>query len=387
MAGRLVIAGAGLAAALIARRVGLADPDAEITIVEAGERPFGEHTWSFHDTDVDRADQEWLAPFVACRWDSQSVVFPSYSRSFACGYASLTSQQVLEVLGRQPRLNIVTGSRVTGLTATGVTFGNGQRIEADCIIDARGFEPSQALVLGYQKFVGIEVELAAPHGLAAPVIMDATVDQIDGYRFVYLLPFSPTRILIEDTRYSDTRDVDVASFEQDIVAYAASRNWTVARRERHESGSLPIALAFDVRRFWAERSPDVACVGLRGGLFHPTTGYSLGEAVRVANLVADNWPLSSTELAAKVRAHAYARARQQSFYRLLSRMLFKAAKPDQRRKVLSRFLRLPQPLVERFYAGKSSPLDKVRILSGRPPVPVAKAMALLSERKFLMESA
>jgi lycopene beta-cyclase len=171
--------------------VALADPDAEITIVDAGERPFGEHTWSFHDTDVQRADQEWLAPFVACRWDSQSVVFPNYSRSFACGYASLTSQQVLGVLSRQPRLNIVTGSRVTGLTATGLTFGSGERIEGDCVIDARGFEPSQALVLGYQKFVGIEVELVAPHGLAAPVIMDATVDQIDGYRFVYLLPLLP----------------------------------------------------------------------------------------------------------------------------------------------------------------------------------------------------
>lgn len=387
MAGRLVIAGAGLASALIARRVALADPDAEITILEASERPFGEHTWSFHDTDVGPADRQWLAPFIACHWESQSVIFPAYSRTFACGYASLTSQLVLDVLKRQPKLKIVTGSRVSGLEATGATLASGQRIEGDCVVDARGFEPSKALVLGYQKFLGLEVELAAPHGLSAPIIMDATVDQIDGYRFVYLLPFSPTRILIEDTRYSDSRDVDVAAFERDILRHAADHKWTIAQRVRHESGSLPIALAFDSHRFWAERSPEVACVGMRAGLFHPTTGYSLGEAVRVANLVADNWPLSSAALAARVRDHAYRRASQHSFYRLLSRMLFKAAKPAERRKVLSRFLRLPQPLVERFYAGETTALDKVRILSGRPPVPVSKAMGLLSERKFLMESA
>src|SRR5690606_33591352 len=123
--------------------------------------------------------------------------------------------------------------------------------------------------------------------------------------------------------------------------------------------------------------------GMRAALFHPTTGYSLPEAVRVANLVAEAWPVGSAALAAKIRDHALTRHRQQGFYRLLNRMLFLAARPDRRHLVLQRFYRLPQPLIERFYAGRTTPADIARILVGKPPVPVHRALACLSERAHL----
>ncbi|HEX2561365.1 lycopene cyclase family protein [Phenylobacterium sp.] len=47
--------------------------------------------------------------------------------------------------------------------------------------------------------------------------------------------------------------------------------------------------------------------------------------------------------------------------------------------MLERFYRLPQPLIERFYAGRPSLADKVRILAGKPPVPVRRALAALPE--------
>ncbi|RYG07720.1 MAG: lycopene cyclase, partial [Caulobacteraceae bacterium] len=68
------------------------------------------------------------------------------------------------------------------------------------------------------------------------------------------------------------------------------------------------------------------------------------------------------------------------FYRLLNRMLFRAARPDERYKVLERFYRLPQPLVERFYAAGSTLADKARILSGKPPVPIGAALTCMVER-------
>ena len=61
---------------------------------------------------------------------------------------------------------------------------------ASTVIDARGAGDLDALDLGWQKFVGREVRLAAPHGLDRPIVMDACVDQPDGYRFVYCLPFA-----------------------------------------------------------------------------------------------------------------------------------------------------------------------------------------------------
>ncbi|MEJ0065044.1 MAG: lycopene cyclase family protein [Caulobacteraceae bacterium] len=76
-----------------------------------------------------------------------------------------------------------------------------------------------------------------------------------------------------------------------------------------------------------------------------------------------------------------------AFYRLLNRMLFRAAQPDQRYKVLERFYRLPAPLIERFYAGDATLGDKLRILSGKPPVPIGRALGCLSEAPLLAERA
>ncbi len=42
--------------------------------------------------------------------------------------------------------------------------------------------------------------------------------------------------------------------------------------------------------------------------------------------------------------------------------------------MLSHFYRLPQSLVERFYGDRLTLLDKARVLTGRPPVPIGRAV-------------
>src|SRR3546814_16192945 len=65
--------------------------------------------------------------------------------------------------------------------------------------------------------------------------------------------------------------------------------------------------------------------------------------------------------------------RERGFYRLLDRMLFRAARPDQRYRILQRFYALDERLIERFYAARSSGYDRVRILPCKTPVPVVGA--------------
>ncbi|MET3588765.1 lycopene beta-cyclase [Pseudorhizobium tarimense] len=355
----------------------------KILILEATTQPFGEHTWSFHHADVEAADLAWLKPLIAHEWNSQSVRFRSLERNLASGYGSLTSASVATAIEQLVTVEIRANSPVASLSPDRVTLADGTLLQTACVIDCRGFRPSSAMVLGYQKFVGLEVELGQPHGLTCPMIMDATVDQHDGYRFVYLLPFSQTRILIEDTRYSDNAELDDVVFEQEILAYASARHWSVERIVRTERGVLPIALAHEFERFWSELPPDIPQAGVRAGLFHPTTGYSLPDAVRLANLIADRWTSNSGELAKAIRRYAAEQHRKQRFYRLLNRMLFLAAEPDRRHLVLERFYKLPTPLIERFYAGRTSAADIFRILIGKPPVPIHRALACLREAPLL----
>ncbi|MDB5622751.1 MAG: crtY [Devosia sp.] len=382
----LILVGAGLASALIAQRLaGGSNNPPPILMLEAGAEPFGDHTWSFHAADLTPADLTWLSPLVAHRWSGQSVRFQAFSRHLRSGYASLSTASVAQAIAELPNLQLRTAAEVIELRPDGVTLASGERLPARCVIDARGFNPSPHLALGYQKFVGQEVETTHPHGIEHPLIMDASVDQHDGYRFVYLLPFSPTRILIEDTRYSDGENLDRAELARDISAYAQAQGWTISTVLREEHGVLPIALAYDAEKFWAERPRDIPQAGMRAALFHPTTGYSLPDAVRLANLIADAWPLGSAALAQRIRTHALKRAREQKFYRLLNRMLFRAARPSQRHLVLQRFYRLGEPLIERFYAGQTTRADMARILMGKPPVPIHRAIPCLREAPFLSQ--
>jgi lycopene beta-cyclase len=377
----LLLVGAGLANSLIALRVSEARPGARIRLLERASGPSETHTWSFHDTDLSPAWRRRLAPGLRASWDGQEVRFADHARRLRAGYASLDDTGLARVLAAAPGVEISLGATVASLDGTGATLENGTRVEARCVFDGRGAAPSQHLVTGWQKFLGIELETEAPHGVARPVIMDATVPQLDGYRFVYLLPFSPTRLLVEDTRYSDDPRLDEAAIADAVRAYADSHGWGGAE-VRRERGVLPIALAHDAVRFWAEAAGGAVPVGVRAGLFHPVTGYSLPVAARVADVVAAA-SLTTAAAFAAVRAFALAKARDDRFLRLLDRMLFRGCPPEARHRVLSRFYRLPEPLIERFYAGRLTALDRVRIVTGRPPIPLRHALPCLRETPLL----
>ncbi|AXV16405.1 lycopene cyclase [Neorhizobium sp. SOG26] len=379
----VILVGAGLWSAVVAARLSSLPAPPRIIILERSSTPFAGHTWSFHQSDVAAADMSWLDPMIAYRWQRQTVRFPAYSRTLDTGYGSLTFESVARYIESLPNVELRAEAQVERVEDDRVRLADGSELHSPCAIDASGFAPDPALKLGFQKFVGLEVETESPHGLVDPIIMDATVPQLDGYRFLYCLPFAPNRLLIEDTRYSDGPDVDAAELEAAVLEYASSQGWSVARIVKREQGALPITLAFDAEAFWSRKPKTVPQMGLKAALFHPVTGYSLPEAVAVANLIAEAWPTTSPRLADAIRSHAKRRAKRQGFYRLLNRMLFRAAAPDRRYLVLQRFYRLPQGLIESFYAGRTTKWQMLQILTGKPPVPLGRAIPCMSESGFL----
>jgi lycopene beta-cyclase len=149
------------------------------------------------------------------------------------------------------------------------------------------------------------------------------------------------------------------------------------------TGVLPIALGGDIDAYLAEEDGSVPRVGMRAALFHPTTGYSLPLAARLADEIAAAPRLESAAISDLVRARARRHWRAGGFFRMLNRMMFLAAEPDRRYRVLQRFYRLPQPLIERFYAGRPTWADRAHLLVGEPPVPLLKVVSALPERAAL----
>jgi lycopene beta-cyclase len=375
----LLFVGGGLASGLAAFRLAQLRPELATLVVEGGPALGGTHTWSFFPTDLTDSQLAWIEPLILHRWPCYEVRFPGLRRRLDTGYCSTDSRHFHTVLTQSLAQRVRLDARVRRVDAAAVELQDGETIRARCVIDGRGPVSSAHLTLGFQKFTGLVLELVAGHGLDGPVIMDATVAQEGDYRFLYALPHDDREVLVEDTRYSNRPELDAEADRDAILRYAAGQGWRVRQVIREERGVLPITLGGDVDAFWRE-ADGIPRIGLRGAFFHATTGYSFAEAVRTADTIAEAAPGCTAEAFELLRERSTAHWRRQWFWRLLNRMLFMAAEPDRRWLVMRRFYGLRQPLIERFYAGRSTGLDMARILSGRPPVPIGRALRCLPER-------
>jgi lycopene beta-cyclase len=383
----IAILGGGLAGGLIALALAKLRLDLRVTVIERGERLGGHHVWSFFASDV-APDDAWLVePLIAARWDGYSVRFPGHERMLATPYRSVVSERLDAVLrATLPADRLLTGTSVIDAGQTHVVLASGRALTFDGVIDARGQVGVAHMRGGWQTFLGQTLRLERPHGLSLPLVMDATVAQHGAYRFVYCLPFSQTQVLVEDTYYTEDATIDATVLRDRIAKYAQRRGWRIAAIEREETGALPVIGAGNFAAFWPGPDSGPARAGVRAGLAHPMTSYSLPDAVRFATHIARLPNLSGAALAAASYDWSRAHWRQGNFYRMLTRMLFGAGQPHHRFRMLERFYRLPEPLIERFYAGRSTRADMLRLLAGKPPVPVLGALASLAGKGRPLDS-
>lgn len=393
MSGRtcdIVIVGGGLAGGLIALALRQARPEITVRLVESGLAPGGHHRWSWFASDLSPAGEALLHPFRTTRWDQgYDVGFPGHVRHLATPYRSLTSDDFAASLARELTPGTIMANRTAStLDADGVTLASGERIGARAVIDCRGFAPTANLEGGWQVFLGRHMRTETPHGIDRPAVMDATVEQLGGYRFLYVLPLGASELFIEDTYYQDSPKLDRSALSGRIDAYCARHRFS-GELLGSEAGVLPVVTGGNLRRWQAERRIEgVARAGAHAGFLHPLTSYTLPYAVETALAVAREGDLPGDQLAAMLEARARQHWRRTKFYRRLGSMLFGAAEPNERWRVFERFYRLDRGLIERFYAGRSTMADKVRVLCGKPPVRIGRAyQALTSSRPPLVGAA
>ena len=374
----IIIAGGGLAGGLMALALARLPNPPRVLLLEAGATLGGNHRWSWFASDLAPEGTALMAPFRKSLWDGgHEVHFGPDARRLAAPYRSLTSEDFDAALHRELAPGTIrTGADVAELDAGGVTLGDGERIRARAVIDCRGFVPSPHLAGGWQVFMGRHLHTTCPHGVEAPIIMDATVEQRDGYRFVYVLPLGAHDLFVEDTYFNNSPLLDRAALSRRLDAYAAAHGWG-GTIEGSETGVLPVITGGNFAAFQAaQRIPGVAVAGARAGFGHPLTSYTLPFAVETALAVASESDLPGGQLAALLESRARHHWGATRFYRLLGRMLFASA-PTKRQAIFSHFYRLPDPLIERFYAARSTLGDQARILCGRPPLPISRALGAL----------
>lgn len=378
----IAIVGGGLAGSLIALALNARRPELDIRLIEASPVIGGDHLWTFFESEVRAGDRWLIAPAIAHMWRGHDVAFPEHRRSLDGGcYAVLAETLDRHVRATLPAKALMTGRRVAALTRSSVVLAGGDRVRALGVIDARGAADASALDLRWRTWLGRELVLADAHRSERPMAIDARVAQTDGYRCVHALPLGEERIFVAESHCGSSPDLDAPRMRARIDAHVQGQAWRIDHVAREISGALPLCLGGDFERYWDAAGTQVPKAGMRAALFHPMTGHALPDAVRTAILIAGLADLDGEALHDRLFEHARACWRERGFYRMLNALLFRGVEPHERHKLFEHVYRLDSATISRFYAARSTGLDKLRILRGRPSVPIRRAIAAIREKR------
>lgn len=367
-----VLVGGGLQGCLLAHALAHHQPQARVLLVERAPELCGNHTWSFHASDVPQEARGWFDPLVTHRWPAYVVRFPGLSRRVEIPYGTITSESLRAATSRlvagghgpdgQARLVVRSGESCEIVSATRVMLGGDATVDCQAVIDCRGRAASPELPggTGFQSFIGREYETTRPWPAMEPTVMDARTDQAQGFEFLYELPLGANRVLLEYTRFSEVPACDETRADDLISRRLAEAGVGSADLIRTERGCLPMPYARP-----AQAAGLAVAGGYAGGWYHAATGYSMPLAIRFAELVASTRP---ERLAEEITAAASRDSRRHGFARFLNRLLFCLVKPEGRWKIFRRFYRvLPDERIARFYACRFNSIDAARIVVGWPP--------------------
>ncbi len=160
------------------------------------------------------------------------------------------------------------GDRVIAETSAGTLSA---RLAFDSRPAPRESDAQSAEVTLLQHFVGWFVEADRPAFDAdTATLMDFVERTDEGIHFVYVLPFSRTHALVEDTWFSPAV-LPAERYEASLAAFMERRHpGVIFRVTDRERGVIPMTTAPPP----AQAAPRIYRIGLAGGLGKPSTGYA-----------------------------------------------------------------------------------------------------------------
>lgn len=394
----VLILGAGLAGSLAALKLASSKPDLKIALIEANDHIGGHHTWTFHESDLPPDAMEWIRPLLMKTWERSTVRFPKIEKTTEGRFHLIRSEDLHRVVKDRLGDGVILKARVDRATESQAVLENGDVYNAELVLDARGLvnkinltggvssasagAPVAPGVNGYHKSIGYDLVLTETHGLTAPVLIDATCPQLDGFRYYSLLPLNDKTLYAQETYYSDAPDLNAERISRSLESYAERRGWQIAKRERQEVSSVPMPMTSEYLS--VGNAGEALPIGMRGGYYHATTTNAFPDAVKVAEFLATApGELSTTKVRESLTKWRRPWLSRQRFYRLLNRFLYFASEPTLRYLVLQNLFEQPTDVVSRYTGGRTSWGDRLRILSGRPPLPFDLTLKSFSERAVL----
>ncbi len=268
-----IILGGGCSGLSLAIQHAEKDPDKKILILENRAKYVADRTWCFWDVESHRFDslvkRTWNKWQV--RYKGNTLLLDSGRYKYCCIKSQDFYKEAASQLALLPNVKLLMSQQVTSVSQENnrvyiktADSAFSSSIAFDSIIQKN---ISSCM---YQHFLGWEVVVNTPvFEQDAITLMDFDVDQSNGLHFMYVLPYSPTRALIESTFISD-KILSEETYRDAIVNYLEVRykttNFTVVHKER---GVLPLGVKPKNNSF-----AKIVPIGANAGWMRASTGYA-----------------------------------------------------------------------------------------------------------------
>ena len=368
----ILVLGAGLAGLSLGEACVRAGAGARLALIEPRETYQDDRSWCFWPAPGD--PDQGLAEALWPRWrfstaDGRACTQGSQARPYAYLRGSKVYKSALDAVRGSNHVALHTGVSAGAITpeaeAVAVETSAGV-LRARHVIDARPPAPDQASAATLlQVFAGreVETETAGFDPGEAELMTDMRCDA-HGFVFSYVLPVSPTRALVEATRFCGP-EVSRAVLERDLDGLIARRGLSGARVLRTEAGRLPMGLP-EPRE---SGDPRILRAGAGGGGLRAASGYGFKRIRAWARSCARSVATGAGPISHPAEPRARL-AMDALFLQVIAR------EPERAPEIFMALAeRLGPERFVRFMSDEAGPADLAAVIASLPPAPFLKALA------------
>lgn len=371
-----IITGAGCAGlSLLTRMIASGQfSDKKILLIDKEEKNKNDRTWCFWETTVGFFEslvyKKWQQTWFHSDDFSRLLSLPPYTYKLIRGADFY--EYCFSIIRQQKNITVLTGEvkQVTSNEKESFVLVNGQKIQAGFIFNSILFDQPLLKKNEYhllQHFKGWVIDTDEPvFNSEQSTLMDFRVDQQHGTTFVYVMPFSPTKALVEYTLFTHqlltTKDYD-EGLQQYIRQFIFTGKYKITEKEY---GVIPMT-----NYRFPSRQGNIFHIGTAGGQTKASSGYTFQfiqrqSAAIVEQLINTGQPFYKNGTG---RFHFYDSVLLHILYhknimgKRIFTDLFKKNKP--------------QPVL-RFLDNESSLKEELKIISSLPAMPFLKAAIKLA---------
>lgn len=369
----LVILGGGCAGLSLAARLAKLGKDApKVIIIEKRKNYTNDRTWCFWD--IENPQYQSLKSHA---WSTFEISNKNLSNEYDCSqheYLMLESHQfyedALSSIGSNLNIQLILNEELLlepNRTEDGWHIKNANLdLTTKLIVDTRPpREIAQNDSVLWQSFIGYEIQTQSD--LFSPkkmVLMEFDDAFKEGLGFVYILPTTENRALIEYTVFSENRFLKeqlIATLEKSILKKTYGQNYEVLRVEH---GILPMGY----QSAKEEKDSTYLYAGLFSGAARPSSGYAFQRI--------QSWATSCAESIASHKM-LYQFPKDPLLQSLMDGLFLHVIKKNPTIAASlfeDLFKKCDLKTVIKFMSDKASLADYIRIIGSLPPVPFIRAL-------------